>query len=228
MEVKLEHPWDMKPDEAEKLQRELREIVKEEQLKSEPKFIAGFDVSYSQGSNKLYAGVIVFSYPDFEIVEKKVTTKEVKFPYIPGFLSFRETPALIEVAKDIEAEPDLIFLDGQGIAHPRFFGIASHVGVIFDKPSIGVAKRILVGEAKPGSSRFMKKGDRIPIIFQGRKVGYLLITREGENPVVVSVGHKITLEEACSWTLRCCLGFRIPEPTRIAHFLVNEYRKRNP
>jgi deoxyribonuclease V len=203
----------------------MRSMVKFIPLESEPKIIAGLDVSYDYGSNILFAGIVVMSYPKFEIIEERTAKKEVKFPYIPGLLSFRETPALLEVIARAESDPDVIFADGQGVAHMRFFGIASHIGVILDKPTIGVAKKLLVGEA-PDRANLRRKGDRATIFFQGKKVGYLLVTKEGEAPVVVSVGHKITLEESVELTLKCSLGFKIPEPTRLAHIVVNEARKK--
>lgn len=222
MEQKINHGWDLSELEAKKLQIELSKLVVQEELKKEVNLVAGADISYDVGSDFLFACVVVLSAKDLSIVEKVVVTKEVKFPYIPGLLSFRETPALIEAFRLLKNEPDVIFIDGQGIAHPRFFGIASHIGVIYDIPTIGVAKRTLVGEAD-----FIpqKKGEFSPLRFKGKIVGALLCTVDGQKPVVVSVGHKITLIQAIELVKKFSLGFRIPEPTRLAHILVNEARK---
>ncbi len=222
MKVKIKHRWDISEQEAKELQRKLAGLVKQEELKVGPKLVAGVDISYNVGSDLLFAGVVILSSDDFSVIEKTVAIKEVKFPYIPGLLSFRETPALIEAFRKIKNQPDVVFVDGQGIAHPRFFGIASHIGVIYDIPTIGVAKKLLVGEPD-----FIpeKQWEFSPIRFKGRIVGALLCTREGHKPVVVSVGHKINLIQAIDIVKKFTLGFRIPEPTRLAHIVVNEARK---
>lgn len=222
MEPKINHRWDISEEEAKELQRKLAGLVKQEELKSEPKLVAGVDISYNVGSDLLFAGVVILSSEDLSVVEKIVEIKEVRFPYIPGLLSFRETPALIEAFKKVKNKPDVIFVDGQGIAHPRFFGIASHIGVIYDIPTIGVAKKLLVGEPDFIPER---QGDFSPIRFKGRIVGALLCTREGHKPIVVSVGHKINLIQAIDIVKKFTLGFRIPEPTRLAHIIVNEARR---
>ena len=221
----IEHDWNLSPQDAKQIQLKLRTMVKEESLTSVPKIIAGTDVSYNMGSNILFSGVVVLKFPECEIIEKHIKTKEVKFPYIPGLLSFRETPALIDAFCDVENEPDVIFVDGQGVAHPRYFGIASHIGVLLNIPTIGVAKSILCGKEK--EKIIKKRGEQTDLIFENRIVGKILVTKDDEEPVVVSVGHKITLEEAVYLTLKTSLGFRIPEPTRIAHNIVNEERRKN-
>jgi deoxyribonuclease V len=223
MEPKINHRWDLGEDEAKKLQEELSKMVKEEKLDFIPRFVAGVDISYNFGSDILFAGVVILSYEDLSIVEKVVAVKEVKFKYIPGLLSFRETPAILEAFKKIKTEPDIIFVDGQGIAHPRFFGIASHIGLIYDKPSVGVAKSILVG-----TPDFIpkKKWEIAPLRFKGRVVGCLVCTDEKSQPIVVSVGHKITLQDALEIVKKMTAGFRIPEPTRLAHIIVNEARRK--
>lgn len=221
---KLNHKWNVSEQEAKRIQLELSSLVREEKLTSKPKIIAGVDISYNIGSNLLFAGVVILSTDDFSVTEKVVVAEESKFPYIPGLLSFRETPPLIQAFSKIRSEPDIIFVDGQGIAHPRFFGIASHIGVIYDKPSVGVAKSILVGTP---DSIPTKKGEFSYIRYKGRIIGALLCSQEGKEPIVVSVGHKITLEEAIELTKKACLGHRIPEPTRLAHLLVNEERRKS-
>lgn len=223
MEIKINHRWDISPEEAKKIQLELSKLVKEVKLEKEPEVVAGVDVSYNTGSNLLYAGVVVITVKDLEIIEKVVVQKEVNFPYIPGLLSFRETPALYEAFSRLKTEPDVIFVDGQGIAHPRFFGIASHIGVLYDKPAVGVAKSILVG-TYPYLPK--KRWETAPLFFRGRQVGCLLCTQEGAEPIVVSVGYKITLDEAVELTKKLTKGFRIPEPTRLAHIIVNSARRK--
>lgn len=223
MTPKISHTWELSEEEARKLQEELSSLVREEELLNEPKLVAGVDTSYDIGSDLLFAGVVVISLEDFSIVEKVVVAEISKFPYIPGLLSFRETPPLIRAFSKLKTEPDMIFVDGQGIAHPRFFGIASHIGVLYDKPTVGVAKSILVGMPEDIPRR---KGEFSYLKYKGRVVGALLKSAEGKDPIVVSVGHRITLREAISVTRRLCLGFRIPEPTRLAHIIVNEERKK--
>lgn len=221
---KINHSWSVSEEEAKKIQYELSGYVKEESLIVKPKFLAGVDISYNVGSDILFGGVVILSSSDLSIVEKVVVSDISKFPYIPGLLSFRETPILVQAFMKIKNEPDLIFVDGQGIAHPRFFGIASHIGVLYDKPSVGVAKSILVG--KPDSIP-KKRGEFSYLRYKDRIVGALLCTRDGKEPIVVSVGHKITLMEAISLTMSFCAGFRIPEPTRLAHIIVNEERRKS-
>lgn len=223
MQIKINHRWDLTEEEAKRLQSELSSYVREEKLSSKPKLVAGVDISYNVGSNLLFAGVVILSADDLSIVEKVVVSDVSRFPYIPGLLSFRETPPLIQAFSKLKNEPDLIFVDGQGIAHPRYFGIASHIGVLYDKPTIGVAKSILVGTPDEIPR---KKGEYSYLRYMGKIVGALLRTVEGGDPIVVSVGHRITLDEAISLTYSMCRGFRIPEPTRLAHVIVNEERRK--
>jgi deoxyribonuclease V len=223
MEPKLNHRWDLTEEDAKKLQQELSKIVREQKLDFTPRLVAGVDISYNIGSDILFAAAVVLNYEDLSIVEKVFAIKEVKFKYIPGLLSFRETPAILEAFSKLKTEPDIIFVDGQGVAHPRFFGIASHIGVIYDKPSIGVAKSILVGTPDFLPKR---KWETAPLRFKGKVVGYLMCTDERAQPIVVSVGHKITLDDAVQVVKKMTAGFRIPEPTRLAHIFVNEVRKK--
>ncbi len=223
MLLKLNHKWSLTEEEARNLQAKLAKLVAEEKLPADPELIAGVDVSYNVGENILFAGVVVISRRNLKLVEKAVAVKEVKFPYIPGLLSFRETPALIEAFSKLKTEPDIILVDGQGIAHPRAFGIASHIGVLYDKPTVGVAKSILVG--KPDFIP-KNKGEFAFLRFNGKIVGALLCTQTGSAPVVVSVGHKVTLEESINLVNELAVHFRIPEPTRLAHIVVNEARRK--
>ncbi len=220
MKPVLTHKWDLSPSEAMKLQRLLsKKVIAEGE--PEVKFIAGVDVSVSRGGDIGYAAVVVVSFPELEVVEVSSSSLKIPMPYVPGLLSFRESPMIIKAFEKLKIEPDLIMVDGQGIAHPRRFGIASHLGVLFDKPSIGVAKTRLVGgyedpEIDAGSFTFLYDG--------GEVIGAVVRTRSKVKPVFVSVGHKVSLEFAVKMTLSCCRGYRLPEPTRLAHIEVNRVR----
>jgi len=147
---------------------------------------------------------------------------KASFPYIPGFLSFREIPPLLDIFKKISIVPDILFCDGQGIAHPRGFGLASHLGILLDIPAIGCAKSVLVGKYVEPS---VTKGSSSPLVYQEQQVGAAVRTRKGVKPVFVSVGHKLCLDDAVKIILQCSPKFRIPEPLRLAHRMVNEMRK---
>ncbi len=221
MKLKKLHPWKVTPEEAMNIQRSLARLVIKEGKPNNVKYIAGIDVSMTKYDKFGYAAVVVLSYPKLEIIEVASSKKEIPFPYIPGLLSFRETPIIADALEKVKTEPDVIFLDGQGIAHPRRFGIASHIGVLLDKPTIGVAKTKLVGEYEEppwqkGAYSLLKDGEEI--------IGAVLRTRDHVNPVFVSIGHRISLEEAIKLTLSVTKGYRIPEPTRIAHITVNKIR----
>jgi deoxyribonuclease V len=221
-EYKILHSWDVTPDEAIKIQSKLRDLVKVENLKTKINYIAGADVSFDKGSNVVYAGIVVLKFPELEEIEHSLIITEINFPYIPGLLSFRESPALIKAWEKIEVVPDVVVIDGQGIAHPRRFGIASHFGVLIDRPTIGCAKSLLVGRYDEPSE---KAGSYSYLYDSGEIVGVALRTRDNVQPVFVSVGHKITLEESIEIILQTVKGFRIPEPTRHAHNLVNALRR---
>ncbi len=221
-EYKILHSWDVNPDEAIKIQNELRGLVKVEDLKKEINYIAGADISFDKGSNVVYAGIVVLKFPELEEIEHSLVITEVSFPYIPGLLSFRESPALIKAWEKIEVVPDVVVIDGQGIAHPRRFGIASHFGVLIDRPTIGCAKSLLIGKYDEPAE---KTGSYSYLYDSGEIVGVALRTRDNVQPVFVSIGHKITLEESIKIILQTVKGFRIPEPTRHAHNLVNALRR---
>ncbi len=158
-----------------------------------------------------------------QVVEQRLARKPLRFPYIPGLLSFREAPALLAVLRKLRRDPDVLMLDGQGFAHPRRLGLACHIGVLADRPALGCAKSRLVGQFKmPGPSR----GDASPLEHGGACVGTVLRTRDRVKPVFVSIGHRLSLEDAVAITLACCAGFRLPEPTRLADQLVTRERNR--
>lgn len=222
MKLKKLHPWDVTPEEAVKIQKALARLVVKDGKPDRLRYIAGIDVSMNRFDRFGYAAVVVFSYPELEVVEVASSKREIPFPYIPGLLSFRETPIIAEALEKLKTEPDVIFLDGQGIAHPRRFGIASHIGVLLDKPTIGVAKTRLVGEYEEPPS---EKGAWSPLKDKGEVIGAVLRTKNRVKPVFVSTGHRISLEEAVKLTLSVARGYRIPEPTRIAHITVNRIRQ---
>jgi len=208
------HPWAVSPQEAAEIQRRLSRMVEPQPITKPIALVAGADISYSKIDNRLVAAVVVMTFPELEIVEQIEAEGEAVFPYIPGFLSFREAPAMLEAFSRLRHEPDVIMVDGQGIAHPRGLGLASHLGVILDHPTIGCAKTRLIGKyAEPGE----QKGERSPLWQGGKIIGMVLRTRRGTKPLFISIGHKIDLDTAVSIVLACTRAFRLPEPVRQAH-----------
>ncbi len=206
------------------VQRELsKKVIKERQF-GELKTVAGADLSILTSENKLICGIILFSYPDLAEIERVYTVSDERFPYIPGLLAFREGPAIIETFKRLRQRPDLLIIDGQGIAHPRGFGIACHVGVLLEIPAMGIAKKRLYGNYdEPGE----KRGSSSPLMSkEGDVIGSVLRTRDNTKPVFVSPGHRIDPESAREIALLCARGYRIPEPTRRADIYVAELKKR--
>ena len=186
------------------------------------RLVAGADLSYDRGSDRFFAAVVVCRLPDLAVVETATARGTSPFPYIPGLLSFREGPLLLRAFRRLRAQPDLVLFDGHGIAHMRGFGIACHIGLLLDLPSVGCAKTRLVGtHAQPGRA----VGAEAPLRHDGRRVGTVLRTRAGAKPVFVSCGHRIGLKAAVRWTLSACRGYRLPEPTRQAHLLANRLRR---
>jgi deoxyribonuclease V len=216
------HNWNLTPSEAIEIQQRLRYLVKIDPRTHEVNAIAGADISFNKFSETVYAGIVVLSFPGLQIVESVGIRSIAKFPYIPGLLSFREVPSLLEAWDKLETMPDVMMLDGQGIAHPRRFGIASHVGVLLDLPTIGCAKSILVGrhdELEPAA------GSRAPLIDRGEQIGVALRTKKNVAPVYVSPGHLIDLDSSVEMVLKSTGKYRQPEPTRQAHLLVNRLRR---
>jgi deoxyribonuclease V len=183
--------------------------------------IAGADVSYEKDSSQMYAAVVVLDAASLEPLEVSFALGHAHFPYLPGYLSFREAPAVLEAYRGLTCRPDVLLLDGQGIAHPRRFGLASHLGVLLELPTVGVAKSRLVGKHAPLGRR---RGSRVPLIHNGRRVGEVVRTRDGVRPVYVSPGHRIGFERAVRLVLDACRGLRLPEPTRLAHIGANRLR----
>jgi deoxyribonuclease V len=215
------HSWDLTRGEAVEVQRRLRNLVRLQPLARPVNTIAGADVSYNKYSDTIYAGIVVLSLPDLRVIESAGVRRIEKFPYIPGLLSFREAPSLLEVWEKLKTKPDVLMLDGQGIAHPRRFGIACHIGVLLDWPTIGCAKSILVG--KHGELG-LEAGSRSPLVDKGEQVGVALRTKNKVAPVYVSPGHLIDLDSSIDLVLRSITKYRLPETTRQAHLLVNRLR----
>lgn len=210
--------WDLTPAAARQLQEELREqvVVAGGPVPEAIHFVAGLDVSFDKKNGLLYAAVVVLRVPELTVIEKSTAVMPAVFPYIPGLLAFREGPALLKAFEGINMTPDLLVFDGQGIAHPRGLGIASHMGVLLQRPSIGVAKSLLVGEyTEPPPAR----GAYSLLFYRGKAVGTVLRTRTAIKPVFVSPGHLVGIEEANKLVLALCRRFRLPEPIRAAHHL---------
>lgn len=215
MEVHHFHSWNVTPQEAIQIQQQLRAKVVPHGRVETPGLIAGADMAFVEDT--AVACVVILTFPKLDIVETVVHKEKVTFPYIPGLLSFRETPALAQAFGKLQLEPDLIFIDGQGLAHPRAAGIACHIGVILDRPTIGCAKSLLFGTYKePKQARGSVSDLRDD---EGQVIGAVVRTKDGVQPVFVSIGHKIDLAKAIELTLACGKGYRIPEPTRQADLL---------
>lgn len=231
-----QHPWNLPPKEAIELQKKLRDQVKIQPFGdlSAIKYIAGADVSMNLYSNTVYAGFVILSYPSLEVVVHAVVKDETAFPYIPGLLSFREIPSLLKAWEKLEQEqpkfiPDIIVVDGIGIAHPRRLGIASHLGVILDMPTIGCAKSVLTGvydepAFEVGSISYLfDRSNRTEII--GAALRTKTIGDRPVAPVFISPGNQINLEDSLTLMKSCVRKHRLPEPTRQAHEMVNRYRR---
>ena len=215
-EIHHTHRWDVSPKEAVALQRALAAEVREEPLPQPIETIAGVDVSIR--GNLAQAAIVVLRFPELDIIDRAVWRAEVPFPYIPGLLSFREMPVILPALERLSVRPDVLMTDSQGLAHPRRFGLACHLGVLLDRPTLGVAKTLFVGAYDEPA---LDKGSRAALVDKktGDVLGAVLRTRGNVKPVYVSIGHRITLDEAVGLTLACSPRFKIPEPTRQAHLL---------
>ena len=220
MRVRPLHRWDVSPQEARAIQLRLRSRLR---LKGDGPFdtVAGIDVSYDDTSKLMFAGIVVLSGDGWQVLETAAAVDHARFPYIPGLLSFREVPAVIKAWTKLKRLPDCLICDGHGLAHPRRFGLACHLGLLLGRPSIGCAKSLLVGSHRqPGKRR----GSVEPLLDDGEQIGAVVRTRPGVAPVYVSQGDRVGLDAAVQTVLDTCCGFRLPEPTRRAHLLVNEMR----
>jgi deoxyribonuclease V len=228
MKTKKLHSWDLSYSQARECQEGLASQVRFAPLKKAPELIAGIDCAFSRDGERIVAGVVVLKLPDFALVETVSAVRKVTFPYIPGLLSFRESPVCIAAVEKLKSKPDVFMIDGQGIAHPRRLGIATHLGLFFDKPTIGCAKSRLTGVyEEPGlekGAHALLKDKRDSPGTQSETIGAVLRTRANVKPVFVSVGNKCLLKDAIDITLACAVKYRLPEPTRLAHRLVSELK----
>ena len=214
--VKVErlHNWQVSTAQALDLQRRLAAQVSRSSEVITPRFIAGVDISVPNAQGTATGAVVVLHYPELRLVETKIAQGRLDFPYIPGLLSFRESPLALAACEELSIIPDLLLVDGQGIAHPRRLGLASHLGLLLNMPTIGCAKSLLCGSHEvPG----VEPGSYAEVIDRGETIGVALRTRPGVKPIYVSIGHKVDLQTAIYWVMKCCRSYRIPEPTRLAH-----------
>lgn len=217
------HRWDVSPADAIRIQKALRPCTQTQGKIHQPQLVAGADIALDKGNNIGYAGAIVFTFPHLEEIERQWIAGPITFPYIPGLLTFREGPLLIQLFQKLQHTPDLIFFDGQGLAHPRRMGIATHMGLLLGIPSIGCGKSRLIGTHKQPGPR---KGNRAALKHAGETLGVALRTKDNVKPIYLSIGHALELQQATRLTLRCCDGYRIPRPTRLADHFVGQIRKK--
>jgi deoxyribonuclease V len=219
--VRKLHDWDVSPAEARAIQQRLRErIVLSDELRlGRVSFVAGVDVGFEADGGVTRAAVAVLSYPELKMFDRALAKRPTEFPYVPGLLSFREIPAVLDALGKLDRSPDLLLCDGQGYAHPRRFGLACHLGLLTGVPSIGVAKTRLIGEHGPVGR---EKGDRAWLRDEGEVVGAVLRTRRDVKPLYISVGHRISLETAIEYVLGCTTRYRLPETTRAAHRMASK------
>lgn len=219
MKIRQLHAWSLTLEEARAIQEKLQaEIILQDQLQEPIQYVAGVDMGFEANGTISRAAVAVLSFPDLQLQETSIARRPTTFPYIPGFLSFREIPAILDALEKTKITPDLILCDGQGIAHPRRFGIACHLGLLVDIPTIGVAKSLLVGKHEDLPEI---RGSWQPLIHRGETVGAVLRTRAGVKPLYVSSGHRVSLPTAIDYVLRCTPKYRLPETTRIADKLAS-------
>jgi deoxyribonuclease V len=217
------HEWNLAPRAAIELQRALAEQVRVVPLARQVRHVAGLDAAFSPDGRYCLAAVVVWDLREKVVVEQRTARQRLVFPYVPGLLSFREAPALLEALRRLRRRPDVLMCDGQGLAHPRRFGIACHVGVVTGLPAVGCAKSRLIGRHDPPAE---PRGSQTPLWVEDEVVGAVLRTRDGVRPLYISVGHRMTLTDAVELTLACGGGFRLPEPTRLADRLVAREKQR--
>lgn len=217
------HPWDLTPAAARALQSELAQSAETTDRFGEIHAVAGIDIGFEDGGRVTRAAIAILTLPDLGLLERALVRRPTDFPYVPGLLSFREIPAVLEAVAGLRATPELLVCDGQGFAHPRRFGLACHLGWVLDTPSIGVAKSRLIGHhEEPGRER----GAWTPLLDQGEVIGAALRTRTDAKPVFVSIGHRVGLMSAIALTLACTPRYRLPETTRQAHRLASPPARR--
>ena len=214
MKVESLHSWQVSTTQALEIQQRLAEQVSKRSEVTTPRFIAGVDISVGKGEEIATGAVVILNYPELRVVETQIAQDKLWLPYIPGLLSFRESPLILAACQKLTIAPDLILVDGQGIAHPRRLGLASHLGLFLNTPTIGCAKSLLCGKHEaPG----IEPGSYTEVVDRGEIIGAALRTKLRVKPVYVSIGHKVDLQTAIHWVMNCCRGYRLPEPTRLAH-----------
>ncbi|RKY06531.1 MAG: deoxyribonuclease V [Planctomycetota bacterium] len=221
MDIKQPHNWNLSCAQARDLQNALARKVRSSAIKRPPKTVAGIDCAFSKDKTRIGAIIVVLEYQTLKIIETVRAVAEVGFPYISGLLSFREAPVCVQAAKRLKITPDIFLIDGQGIAHPRRLGLASHLGLFLDKPTVGCAKSRLIGKFQPPPT---EKGSYSPLTDKNEIIGAVLRTRTNVKPLFVSTGHKCTLDDAIKITLACTPKYRLPEPTRLAHQMITRLK----
>lgn len=218
MKISQRHAWPLTVEEAIAIQEQLRaEIITSDQLGT-VNYVAGVDMGFEAEGTISRAAVAVLNFPSLQLQESAIARRPTSFPYVPGFLSFREIPAVLDALEKINITPDLILCDGQGIAHPRRFGIACHLGLLVNMPTIGVAKSLLIGKHEEVPQ---ERGNWQPLKHRGETIGAVLRTRTGTKPLYISSGHRVSLPTAIEYVLRCTPKYRLPETTRIADKLAS-------
>lgn len=208
--------------EAKEKQKALRNEIALQPLQGPVETVAGADLSYDKGSDLVYAGMVLLSYPGLAELARSLVITRVDFPYIPGLLAYREIPPLKEAWERLEIKPDVLLMDGHGLAHPRRMGIATHFGIIADQPTIGCAKNVLTGEyEEPGK----EKGEYSYLLEDGKRIGIVLRSRTKVKPIFISPGHKVSFSDTKSIVMQCLTKYKLPETTRKAHNLVNRLRR---
>jgi deoxyribonuclease V len=221
------HEWKLTPEQAIALQRELAgRIILEDRL-GEVRHVAGVDMAINEENERAHAAVVLLTYPELEVVERHIYEEPLRMPYIPGLLSFREAPCVLGAFRKLRQQPDLVMVDGQGIAHPRRIGIGAHLGLWLEIPTIGCAKSILTGtydKAALGE----EAGSYVPLTYKKETIGAVVRTRTRVNPMIISPGHLISLETSIKYVLACSKGYRLPEPTRLADKLSKDNSWQEP
>lgn len=221
MKVKKLHNWNLSYSQARELQSRLAGRVQIKTFSKNLRRVAGLDCAFTKDGKRIVAGAVVLELPGLEIIETKSATRKVTFPYIPGLLSFREAPVCIAAVKKLRCKPDVFLIDGQGIAHPRRLGLAAHLGLFFDSPTIGCAKSRLTGVFEEPAQQ---KGGYSGLTNAGETIGVVLRTRTNVKPLFISIGNRCTLKDAIKIVLACTTKYRLPEPTRLAHQFVSKIR----
>lgn len=222
MQIRHLHRWDLSPREAIAIQKNLASQIRLEAKPISYSLVAGADISFSKSDPSIYAAVVILRFPDMAIIEEVSLVDVASFPYIPGLLAFREIPLICKAFAQLKNIPDIVLCDGQGIAHPRGMGLASHLGLILDLPTVGCAKTLLVGKHEAVDPCQWSQSS---ILYKEKVVGAALRTRSNITPMYISPGHRIDLSQSIEVVKQCTTRYRIPEPTRLAHLAVNRVRR---